>query len=70
MDPLARHAALIALRIAAIPAEGLRDDPQALDLIEQLALKILEEVSAAKIARSRKVGENRGTWQAMEPLQR
>jgi hypothetical protein len=31
MDDLARHAAEVALRLAALPPEGLRIDAQALD---------------------------------------
>jgi hypothetical protein len=70
MDPLARHASEIALRLAALPAEGLRDDMGALDSIEQLALQILKEVSAAKARRSRTPGDSRGAWPAMRPLER
>jgi hypothetical protein len=70
MDPLARHAAEIALRLAALPAEGLRDDTPALDTIEQLALQSLKEVSAAKVGRSRELGDTRGAWPAMQPLRR
>jgi hypothetical protein len=66
-DPLARHAAEIALRLAAIPEGELRKNPEALDAVEQLALKILDEVSAAKADRCHKLGGRRGVWPAMQP---
>ena len=47
MDQLAKHAAQIALRLAALPADGLRD-AQALDAIEQLAIEILKESVVAR----------------------
>ena len=39
VDQLAQHAAQIALRLAALPADELRDDAQALDAIEKLAIE-------------------------------
>ncbi len=68
MDSLARQAAEIALRLAALPAEGLRKDVQALDAIEQLAVQILKEVSAARLGESRTVGESSGRWPVMHAL--
>jgi hypothetical protein len=70
VDQLAKQAAEIALRLAALPADGLRSNPEALDSIEQLAVRILREVSAVRDARARPVGETRGMWPAMGPLQR
>jgi hypothetical protein len=70
MDQLARQASEIALRLAALPAEGLREDMPALDSIEQLALQILKEVSAVRVGQSRAVGERSGSWPAMQQLRR
>lgn len=69
-DPLAQYAAEIALRLAALPPEQLRDNAEALDAIERLALKILDEVSAAKAGRKRNLGGTRGVWPAMQPPKR
>lgn len=65
-DQLTRHAAEIALRLAALPAGGFREDMQALDNVEQLALEILKEVSAARRANGRSPGEISGAWPAMQ----
>ena len=70
MDQLAKQAAEIALRLAALPAGGLRNNLDALDSIEQLALRILKEVSVARTCKSVPVGETRGAWPIMRPLQR
>jgi hypothetical protein len=70
MDQLARHAAQIALRLAALPAEGSREDMQALDSVELLALEILKDVSAIRAKKSRTLGESSGSWPAMQPLRR
>ena len=70
MDQLARHAAEIAQRLSALRVEGLRDDMQALDHIEQLAIQILKEVSAVRIGKSRALGESSGAWRAMPPIRR
>jgi hypothetical protein len=70
MDQLARHAAEIALRLAALPAEGSRDNIQALDNLEQLAVQILKEVSAARVGKSRAPGESSGAWPAVQPIRR
>jgi hypothetical protein len=69
MDQLAKQAAEIALRLAALPAEGLRNDVQDLDSIEQLAVQILKEVSAVRVGRSRALGESSGAWRAVQQLQ-
>jgi hypothetical protein len=70
VDQLAKHAAEIAIRLAALPADDLRVNPEALDYIEQLAIRILKEVSAARNAKSPPVGETRGMWPVMKALQR
>jgi hypothetical protein len=70
VDQLAKQAAEIALRLAALPADGLRNNPDTLDTIEQLALRILKEVAAARVAPSRPVGETTGMFRVMQPLQR
>jgi hypothetical protein len=70
VDQLAKQAAEIALRLAALPADGLRGNPEALDSIEQLAMRILKEVSAVRDAKPLPVGDTRGLWPVMRPLQR
>ena len=70
VDQLAKQAAEIALRLAALPAGDLRDNPEALDSIEQLAMRILKEVAAVRSAKALPVGETRGMWPVMKPLQR
>ena len=67
---LAKQTADIALRLAALPADGLRNHIEALDSIEQLALQILREVSAVRAGKNRGVGETSGIWRAMQPVQR
>ena len=63
VDQLAKQAAEIALRLAALPAGDLRDNPEVLDSIEQLAMRILKEVSAVRSAKAL-AGETRGMWPA------
>ena len=70
MDQLAKQAAEIALRLAALPVDGLRNNPEALDSIEQLATRILSEVADARAAHSHPVGETRGVWRVMLPVRR
>jgi hypothetical protein len=70
VDQLAKQAAEIALRLAALPADGLRDNSEALDSIELLAMQILTEVSAVRAANSRPVGETRGMWRIPQLVQR
>ena len=65
MDQLAKQAAEIALRLAALPADGLRNDIEALDSIERLATRILQEVAEARAAKPRPAGETRGMWPVM-----
>ena len=70
LDQLAKQAAEIALRLAALPADGLRNNLEALDSLEELALRLLHEVSAVRNARGRSLGETRGMWPTMQPVQR
>jgi hypothetical protein len=70
VDQLAKLAAEIALRLAALPAGDLRDNPEALASIEQLATRILKEAATLRSAKTLPVGESRGMWPAMKPLQR
>lgn len=70
VDELAKQVAEAAIRLAALPADGSRHQTQALDAIEMLAKRILNEVAAARTIRQRNVGETSGIWRAMQPLQR
>ena len=65
MDQLTKQAAEIALRLAALPADGLRNDIEALNSLEQLAMRILKEVAEVRAVKSQPVGERRGMWLAM-----
>lgn len=67
MDQLRKDVAELALRLAALPAEGSRNDVQLLDAIEQLATLVLKEVSAARADRTRSPGETSGMWRAVQP---
>ena len=68
VDQLAKQAAEIALRLAALPADGLRNNIEAIDSVEQLALQILKEVSAVRAGNSHVVGETSGMWRARQPV--
>jgi hypothetical protein len=68
VDQLAKDAAEISLRLAALPAGGLPNNPEALDSIELLARRILKEVAEIRTARIRKPGETSGMWRAMQPV--
>ncbi|MGA3236835.1 MAG: hypothetical protein ABSG03_11060 [Bryobacteraceae bacterium] len=70
MDQLAKQAAEVALRLAALPVDGLRNNPEALDSIERLAMRILKEVSTVRASNTHGVGESSGMWPAMQPLRR
>jgi hypothetical protein len=70
LDQLAKQAAELALLLAGLSARGLRNDPQALDAVEELALRLLKEVSAVRTGKNRAVGETSGIWRAMQPLDR
>jgi hypothetical protein len=68
VDQLAKQAAELALRLAAMPADGSPNHAESLDAIEQLAARILKEVAAARLGRP--AGETRGLWPAMRPSSR
>ena len=70
MDELAKQAAEIALRLVALKADELCNDPEALDSIEQLALRILKEVTDVRRGKGRPVGETRGLWPAIQAARR
>jgi hypothetical protein len=69
LDQLAKQAAEIALRLAALPADGLRNNTEDLNSIEQLALQILKEVSAVRAGNSRMPGESSGMWRIRQTVQ-
>ncbi|MGD0669596.1 MAG: hypothetical protein ABSB23_18715 [Bryobacteraceae bacterium] len=70
VDQLAKQAAEIALRLAALPAGGMRNNTDALDSIEELAVQILKEVSAVRAGNSHVVGESSGMWRVRQFVQR
>ena len=70
VDELAKQVAEAAIRLAALPADASRHEMQALDAIEVLAKRILNEVAAARRIRQRGVGESSGIWRAMQPMHR
>jgi hypothetical protein len=68
MDELARQVAQMALRLAALPPEATRNDMQSLDVIEQLAVRILREVSSRRVgAAAFDPRETRGAWCVRPP---
>jgi hypothetical protein len=69
LDKLAKHAAEIALRLAALPADALQTDIHSLDAIDYLALEVLKEVSVLR-ARIRQPGEMRGMWPVVPSARR
>ncbi len=70
MDHLAKHAAELALRLAALPSDKLHHDPQALDAIEEMAARVLREVAAVRRNAARPVGETSGMWRIVQPVPR
>lgn len=67
MNHLAKRAAEMALRLAAVPAER-RPDAAELDALEQLAMDVLQQISAARLDDSAyAIGEIRGYWPAYVP---
>jgi hypothetical protein len=67
MDDLAKKAAELALRLAALPP-GRRPDVADLDALEQLSVEVLQQVSAARLGESSySIGEIRGYWPAYVP---
>jgi hypothetical protein len=67
VNPIAKQAAEIALRLAALPADALRSDKETLDEVERLAIRILTEISALRRSQEYGVGESRGLWPSMQP---
>lgn len=65
---IARQTAELALQLAALPADGLRNDVQALDEIEQLASRIMREASTVRAGATQTAGETRGMWRIMQPI--
>lgn len=70
MEPLAKRAAELALRLAALPADALRGDAAILDDVEQLAVQVIKEVSAARANKTYSVGERSGVWRVVTPTTR
>jgi len=71
VDQLAKQAAQMALRLAALPADGLRNDLKALQDLEELARGVLHEVAAIRMSHhDATVGETTGIWRAVQPLHR
>lgn len=64
---LARETAELALLLAGLPADGLRNDLQALSDLEYLALRILKEATSARAGNVHAVGESSGIWRAVQP---
>jgi hypothetical protein len=64
---MAREVAELALQLAALPADGLSYDVQALSDVEYMALRILKEATAARTGNVRPIGESSGTWRAVQP---
>jgi hypothetical protein len=72
MDDLAKKVAQMALRLMVLPPEASRNDLQSLDVIEQLALEILQQVSARRVGAHFDPRDSRGSWcvpQAVRPRQ-
>jgi len=68
VNELAKPAAEIALRLAAMPADGLRGNLEELESLELLAMRILREIAAVRAAKNHAVGEIRGIWRAVQPV--
>ena len=62
LEYLAKHAAEIALRLAALPVNGLHSDGVAINAVEYLALQVLKEVAAIRAEKRLPDGEQRGEW--------
>lgn len=68
MDQLAKKAAELALRLAAMSAEQLRPDDPRLYELDQLAMQIMTVVSAIRVGKNPSVGETRGVFRAAQSL--
>ena len=66
MELLAKKAAEMALRLAAVP-KGRQPDPSDLDALEQLAREVLQQASAARLNDSYTVGELTGCFRVYDP---
>ena len=64
VDQLTKQAAEMALRLAALPEDGLCSDRD-LDQLEQLAMRILIDVAAVRAAGNPHAGDVTGTWPAV-----
>lgn len=63
LDYLAKHAAEIALRLAALQVKGLHSDTVAINAVEYLALQVLKEVAAIRAENPMPGdGDRRGTY--------
>jgi len=62
MDELAKKVAQMALRLTVLPPEAIHNDMQSLDVIEQLAMEILQQVSARRVGVHFDARETRGSW--------
>lgn len=65
---MARQTAELALQLAALPADGLRIDVEALIDIEQLAGRIMMEAPTVRAGATRTACEVRGMWRVMQPI--
>lgn len=65
-DELTKLAADMAHRIAALPTTGSEDN-EVLDELEQNASRVLTLIKLARNDQSGTVGENSGSWLAMQP---
>jgi hypothetical protein len=70
VNQLAKQASELALRLAALPADGSRYTVQALDDMEQLADRVLKNVAELRARPRRAIGETSGIWRAMQPVKR
>jgi len=66
IEYLAKHAAEIALRLAALPVNGMHSDRVAINAVEYLALQVLKEVAAIRAEKRLPEGEQRGEWPQAE----
>jgi hypothetical protein len=68
MEDLQRHAAELAIRLLALPADGVRNNPQLMDDLERLATQVIKDVAAARAGRSYLPGERSGSWRVVRPV--
>jgi len=70
VDLLAKQAAELALRLATLQLDGSRNDVPALEELEQLAVRVLNQITAMRASRQRPAGETCGMWRVIQPVQR